>query len=315
MPGRLPAPRLDAADLRLLQMFVHVADAGGFASAEVSLGISLSTISARMKTLETRLGLTLCRRGRAGFALTEAGTAVLAEARGLLAASDGFANRVAGLRDRLAGPVSIGCVDATLGDPNARLAQALGDYARLAPESEITMISKPPDQLLHDVTEGRLDVAIGSFPRIALGLDYADLYEERHHFYCGRMHPLFDAHDDEIDFDSIRSHRLIARKYWGARDLKIFAGHRIGAKVSEMEPEAVLILSGQFLGYLPVHFAAPFVAAGRMRDLAPQRFGYSAPFQLTYRAERLDRPRVAALVNTILAAHGRAIGRPASQRG
>lgn len=315
MSGRLPAPRLDSADLRLLQMFVQVADAGGFALAEVSLGISLSTISARMKTLETRLGLILCRRGRAGFALTEAGAAVLSEARTLLAASDGFANRVAGLRDRLAGPVTIGCVDATLGDPQACLARALGDYARLAPDSEITIVSKPPDQLLHDVTEGRLDVAIGSFPRIALGLDYADLYEERHHFYCGAGHPLFAVPDAEIDFDRIRSHRLIGRKYWGARDIKIFAGHRIGAKVSEMEPEAVLILSGQFLGYLPVHFAKPFVVAGQMRDLAPQRFGYSAPFQLTYRAERLDRPRVSALVGAILKAHGKAPRRPPAQRG
>ncbi len=305
---RMPPGGVSPADMRLLRMFVAVVEAGGFASAEVSLGISLSTISSRMKTLETRLGLTLCRRGRAGFALTEAGQAVLAEARALIAASEGFATRVAGLKDRLAGPVRIGVVDMTVSDPSARLATAIATYARLAPESEISLISHPPDQLLREVTEGALDVAVGSFPRVALGLTYTDLYEERHHFYCGRDHPLFSVPDEDVDFDAIRAHRLIGRQYWGARDLKMFAGHRIGATVSEMEPEAILILSGQFLGYLPVHFAQSWVARGQLRDLAPQRFGYTAPFQLTYWADRLKRPRVAALVEAILAAHGRTSG-------
>jgi LysR family transcriptional regulator, transcriptional activator for bauABCD operon len=297
-------PGIDQADLRLLRVFVHVVDAGGFASAEVSLGLSLSTISSQMKTLESRLGLTLCRRGRAGFQLTEAGESVYAEARQLILASEGFSSRVAGLRDRLAGPVRIGVVDATLSDPNARMVRAIADYALLAPESEVRLVSRPPDQLLRDVTDQALDVAVGSFPRIALGLDYVDLYDERHHFYCGRDHPLFCRPEAEIDFDAVRGHRLVARRYWGARDLKAFAGNRIGATVSEMEPEAMLILSGRFLGYLPTHYAAPWVAQGLLRDLAPARFGYGAPFQLTFWAERLKLPRIAALVGAIRAAHG-----------
>ncbi|MFN4157782.1 MAG: LysR family transcriptional regulator [Gemmobacter sp.] len=309
----LPRPALDPADLRHLRTFAGVADAGGFAQAEVTLGLSLSTISGQIKALEDRLGMTLCARGRAGFRLTEAGAAVLAEARALIAASEGFAARVAGLRDRLAGPVRMGMVDATLSDPAARMGEAIAAFADAAPEAELTLIARPPDELLRALSEAALDVAVGSFPRVALGLDYADLYRERQQFYAGAAHPLFGVPDAEIDFDAVRRHRIVARSYWGARDVKVFAGTRVGAVVDGMEAEAVLVLSGAFLGYLPVHFATSHVAAGRLRALAPARFAYTAPFQAAWRPDRTGLPRVAALIGAILAAHGRAV--PAALAG
>jgi DNA-binding transcriptional LysR family regulator len=303
-------PTLDAADFRLLRVFVTVVERGGFAAAEVPLGLSLSTISGQMKALETRLGLTLCTRGRAGFRLTEAGEAVHAEARQLIAASQGFSNRIAGLKDRLAGPVRIGTLDATITDPKSRLIEAFAAYAAAAPESEIRLVTRPPDELLRDISDTALDVAVGSFPRIALGLTYIDLYDETHSFYAGATHPLFSVPDDRIGHDDLRQHRLIGRNYWGARDLKVFAGTRVGASVSEMESEALLILSGAFLGYLPDHYAASWVAQGRMRALAPGRFGYVAPFQLAYRPDRVRVPRIAALVEAISSAHGAAQPKP-----
>ncbi|WP_243747190.1 LysR family transcriptional regulator [Yersinia pestis] len=60
-------------DLRLLRVFKAVVDCGGMSAAELELNISLSTISKHIKDLEQRLGLTLCQRGREGFAVTERG--------------------------------------------------------------------------------------------------------------------------------------------------------------------------------------------------------------------------------------------------
>jgi hypothetical protein len=60
-------------DLRLLRVFKTVVDCGGMAAAELELNIGTSTVSRHVKDLEVRLGLTLCRRGRAGFALTPEG--------------------------------------------------------------------------------------------------------------------------------------------------------------------------------------------------------------------------------------------------
>ncbi|MQY43730.1 LysR family transcriptional regulator [Epibacterium sp. SM1969] len=65
--------RLHDADLKLLQVFAHVADAGGLSPAQYGLNMSLSAISAAISNLETRMGFRLCERGRGGFQLTEGG--------------------------------------------------------------------------------------------------------------------------------------------------------------------------------------------------------------------------------------------------
>ena len=63
-------------DLRLLRIFKSVVECGGMTAAELELNISASTLSRHMKDLEERLGLVLCRRGRAGFTLTPEGVQV-----------------------------------------------------------------------------------------------------------------------------------------------------------------------------------------------------------------------------------------------
>ena len=57
-------------EIRLLRIFKAVVACGGLAAAELELNIGRSTISRHLRDLEERLGLVLCRRGRAGFALT-----------------------------------------------------------------------------------------------------------------------------------------------------------------------------------------------------------------------------------------------------
>ena len=66
--------QLSNIDIRLLRVFRQIVESGGLSAAELQLNISRSVISRHLKDLETRLGgLELCRRGRAGFALTDEG--------------------------------------------------------------------------------------------------------------------------------------------------------------------------------------------------------------------------------------------------
>lgn len=57
-------------DIRLVRIFKTVVECGGFTAAETTLGISRSAISQHMSDLESRLGFSLCQRGRGGFSLT-----------------------------------------------------------------------------------------------------------------------------------------------------------------------------------------------------------------------------------------------------
>ncbi|MCB2426442.1 LysR family transcriptional regulator [Methylophaga pinxianii] len=61
-------------DIKELETFVEVADAGGISPAAFRLGVSKSIVSRRLVRLETELGVQLLARTTRGAALTEAGT-------------------------------------------------------------------------------------------------------------------------------------------------------------------------------------------------------------------------------------------------
>jgi DNA-binding transcriptional LysR family regulator len=290
---------LDVADLRLLRLFMTIVESGGFAAAQGELNLSLSTISAHVTRLEGRLGVRLCRRGRSGFALTDEGQVVYEESRRLIGQVEQFESRVGSLKGSLRGTLAVGTVDNTITDRNAPLDRLFGAFARAAPDVMLQMVCRPPNELLRDVIAGQLQVAIASFPKLALGLEYRELYDEMQRFYCASDHPLFAVPDREIDIDTVRRHPIIGRTYWGQRDLKIFAIGGPQAVVSDMETEARLILSGVYLGYLPEHFARSFVEEGRLRPIRSDLFAYSAPFQAAFHPDRARQPVVRAFLDLL----------------
>jgi DNA-binding transcriptional LysR family regulator len=99
--------RLDNIDLRLLRIFVVLAESGGFAAAQIALNLSQSTLSTHIASLERVLGDPLCLRGRRGFRLTPFGAATLAAARQLFADIDAFRVRVGEANGKVLGRLSI----------------------------------------------------------------------------------------------------------------------------------------------------------------------------------------------------------------
>lgn len=290
---------IDNIDIRLIRIFIRVVEAGGLSAAQTDLNLSLSTISEKIAALEQRLGVTLCKRGRGGFQLTESGRMIFEECQRLTGSLDQFSRKVAGFRSNLGGSLSIGMLDNMISDPASPISASIASLVDAAPALQFQLEVRSPGELLRDLVARKLDVAIGSFPRMALGLAYLDLYEETHNFYCGAGHPLFAQPDERIGIDEVRTHRIIGRSYWAARDIKIFAIASPHATVSNMEAEAMLILSDSFLGYLPDHYAAQFVAAGRMRPIRPKLFSYKAKFQIATTEDWKSRPTVRLFVEII----------------
>jgi DNA-binding transcriptional LysR family regulator len=298
--------RLDTVDLRLLRVFATVVETRGFTAAQTVLNVTASTISNQISALETRLGVKLCRRGRAGFKLTEDGEAVFSEAQKLFAAIDSFDLRASALRAHIRSNLIIGLVDNTITDPNAKIAALLRQFAASVRDVQLAIVVKAPNELLRDLLDEKLHVAIGSFPKILLGLTYLKLYDERHFFYCGARHPLFNLPAEQITLDLISKQRLISRGYWGSRDTKHISNGRSSATVNNMEAGAQLILSGEYLGYLPAHYAAAWVARGEMKPLLQDELTYEAPFELAH-GPAAERPSSAkAFVNQVLAMYNAA---------
>jgi LysR family transcriptional regulator, transcriptional activator for bauABCD operon len=302
---------VDNADIRLIRIFIGVVEAGGLSAAQAELNLSLSTISGKISALEGRLGVTLCKRGRRGFELTDSGRLIFEECQRLFGSLDQFSRKVSGLRSNLSGNLAVGLVDNTITDVQSPLVGTFAKFAELAPALHLTIETKSPGDLLRDAVSRKLDLVVGSFPRMALGLAYIDLYEEAQNFYCGAGHPLFSVPDENIGIEEARTHRIIGRNYWGARDIKIFAISNPHATVSSMEAEAFLILSGSYLGYLPEHYAAQFVRAGRMRVIRPNLFSYKAKFQVATLEDWKSRPIVRTFVDVLKSATNKAMIRAA----
>lgn len=290
---------LETVDIRLIRIFMAVVEAGGLSAAQLKLDLALSTISEKIAALESRFGLKLCRRGRAGFALTEAGQQFYVEAERLIAAVDVFGGRVGTLSSAMPRKLTLGLVDNMISDPRCPISPAIRAFAEETPNVHLRIVTLTPNELLNEVLARRIDLVVGSFPKMVLGLDYIDMYAEQHHFYCSAAHPLFDVPDAEIDIDMIRDFRIISRSYWGARDTRIFAISAPQASVSDMEAEAHLILSGAYLGYLPEHMAAVLSQRVALRPIRKDLLSYPAQFQIALREDWKTKPGLRLMVQCL----------------
>ncbi|MDS9469028.1 LysR family transcriptional regulator [Paracoccus sp. MBLB3053] len=292
--GAIP---VESADIRLIRIFLRVVEAGGLSAAQSELNLALSSISEKISALEARYGLKLCKRGRSGFSLTPAGEDFYKEAQRLLGSLDQFSNRVAGFSSQMPRSLAVGLVDTIISDPLCPVSRAVAKFAEAAPSVHLEIATLSPGELLREVIGQKVDLAVGSFPRAAMGLDYLSLHDEQHNLYCACTHQLFDMPDPQIGIDSIREHRIIARSYWASRDIRVFAISAPHATVSNMEAEAHLILSGAYLGYLPDHYAAKF--PGQLRAIRPDLFSYVAKFQVAARQDWQSRQATRAFIEAL----------------
>jgi DNA-binding transcriptional LysR family regulator len=301
--------RVSDADLRLLRIFATVADSKGFSGAQAALNLSLSSISGYVTALERRLGVRLCSRGRAGFALTDKGAVILGQAQRLFAAVEEFTANAGAVRGRLTGSLSIGVVDCTVTDPDAPLRSALRRFNAREHSVRIELVTQTPLELQRGVLDGRLNLAVGSFPARIAALATQQLYRERNAFYCGAGHPLFDR--PSVTMEDIRAQRIVARGYWRRADLSRIGVEREAASVDNMEAQAILVLSESYVGYLPKHYAAAWEARKQMRALLPGELEYEAPFAVVTRRGSAPVAVVRQFIEDLLASLP---GRPDSRK-
>ncbi len=277
--------QLAEADLRLLRVFRTVAEKGGFTAAEVTLGKSKSAISADVSALETRLGLTLCQRGRGGFALTAEGVQVRDATLRLLADLDSFRDRVNLARGRLSGTLTLHVTDNIVTYGDSPLVRVLGDFARRHPDVFVHIVSAPASDVEQAVLDGRAAIGVSVLPRLVPALDLVPLFEETLQLFCGDRHPLFKTPTDRLTPEEIGRHRVVEVSAGATGPLWPVwrAQLRFSAHAGSIDARAVLLLTGEFLGFLPPAYADPWVRQGAMRALNPERLYLSNVFHVMTR--------------------------------
>lgn len=277
--GRALLGQLSDLDLRLLRVFKAVVECGGLSAAELELNIGASTVSRHLKDLEARLGLVLCRRGRAGFAVTTEGQRIYEETLKLLASMQTFRSSVDALHDRLGGQLEVALFDKTATNPASRIADSFAAFNKRAPDVALNVHVASIPAIERGVMDGSFHLGVIPHHRASRSFAYVDLFPETMLLYCGDRHPLHDVPGKDLTWQRIRKHAFAGLGYHSPNmDLS----HRVqlSRKATGFDQEAIatLVLSGRFLGFLPDHYAAAFEAAGRMRALAPAKFRYECRF-------------------------------------
>ncbi|GGP21603.1 LysR family transcriptional regulator [Silvimonas iriomotensis] len=273
-------------DLRLLRVFRAVVEAGGFSNAQALLNISQSTISTQMSQLETRLGFTLCHRGRSGFRLTEQGDLMYRQVVQLFQSFQQFHQQAEELKGGLSGHLRIGIIDSIITDPACPVSRALAEFARKPNNAvRVSLQVMSPQELETQLLDSRIDVAFGIFCSPLSGLTYQPLYRERDLLVCHRTHPIARMPHGPALAAEISRARKVIRTFLGTQELVPLDtdADTIFATVTHVEAAALLIRSGAYIGFLPEHYARHWIDRGDMVALLPGQCTRYSDFSLVTR--------------------------------
>ena len=142
-------------ELRHLRYFVTLAEELHFGRAAEKLHISQPPLSMQIRALEKELAVTLLNRTQRHVSLTQAGAALLAEARHILARVEQavLTTKRAGRGE--IGELAIGFI--SVADYNV-LPVVLREFRRRFPQVNLTLRESTTDAQIRDLAAGRIDV-------------------------------------------------------------------------------------------------------------------------------------------------------------
>ncbi|MCO4786096.1 MAG: LysR family transcriptional regulator [Marinomonas atlantica] len=289
-------------EIKQLKVFKTVVDCGGFSAAETMLNIGRSTISLHISNLESRLNLTLCKRGRGGFSLTEEGEIIYRMTETLLESLDAFRITVNNLNASLTGRLRVTLSDSVSLDPRCHFPELIREFTDRAPEvtleTNISSMAKIERTILNDGA----DVGFIPYHRKLDGLEYIHLYSEPCYIYVAKTHPLaLLSEQEQIDsVDSFPATHAGLKPHEGASEQ--ISNMTLSAISYFYDTRLALILSGRYIGFLPETYAAEYLKRGDIVAVATSQRFYNLGMAVIYKkTAQPNKPR--ELFLTVLKEH------------
>lgn len=174
-------------ETRDLRWAIAISQHRSLRQAAVALNVRQCTLSRRVRDMEIRLGVTLFERGQGGTRSTAVGREFLKTARHLVAEMDATFSWLKEYGKGRVGQLAIG-VYMALSAGNLRA--TLADYHRALPKVEVRMTDGAHADLLTDLANDVIDVAILAGPRPNWGDRTLPLWTERVVAALPETHPL-----------------------------------------------------------------------------------------------------------------------------
>ena len=280
-------------DLNQTRMFIEVVRAGGFAAAARRLGLPKSTVSARIQSLEQRLGAQLLKRSTRQLSLTSEGSAyfeAVASAVDALVDAEAASTAEKGV---LSGKIRF---TAPLEFPREAITSALASFIELHPKVrfEIMLTNQPLDLVAENVDlalRGGEPTGAGLIIRkvgqIAFGLFASPRYIER----CGRLQSLDELSNHDLLLFASRSQSRVLR----AADP--LAGHEPRITSDNFAFLRRLAVAGIGITALPDLLVGRDVASGRLERVLDAWTGDPSALFIVFPSRKDMTPRVKAFAD------------------
>ena len=248
-----------------------IVECGSFMAAQQKLKLSAANMSIGMRALEDDLGAVLCHRGRSGFSLTPEGKRIYKAGQDFMLAQDRFYTAVGEAKGTLTGELRLGVIDNSVFDDDLNLPTTLSNFRKIAPDVEISLYTMSPSELEQAVLEQQLHLAIGVFFERSSALQYKYICNENLTLYCGKGHPLFNTSKSRIKTSMLQNYDFVERTYGETLTrLNKPVKFNPAAYTSSLEAALLLILSGQYIGFLPRYYADQWVKQKQIKALFPK---------------------------------------------
>jgi LysR family hydrogen peroxide-inducible transcriptional activator len=194
-------------DLWQLECFCAAARAGSFTKAAEELGIAQPSLSEQIAKLEQGLGAALFERLSRRVELTPLGKAIFGKAQALLAEAAALPVHLERAREGVRGQLSVGAIPTIL---PYFLAPLLKEFTTRYRDVDLHVREGTTAELVEQVREGILSVAVLSLPVAGAGLVMKVLFRDPLYLAVPEGHPLATA--EKVQLRRLAEERLLILK-------------------------------------------------------------------------------------------------------
>lgn len=179
-----------------LEYLLAVANCGSFSAAAEKCFVTQPSLSMQIKNLEEELGIVLLDRTRKPVVPTNAGEAVLRQARETVKAFEAIREIVANLKNDVSGTLRLGIIPTIAPYLLYRL---IPDFTKKYPKVDLMIREMKSRDIIHALRHDMLDAAIMSGGTIPDDIQEEDLFNDRFFVYVSPDHPLRQRNNIRIE--------------------------------------------------------------------------------------------------------------------
>jgi LysR family transcriptional regulator, hydrogen peroxide-inducible genes activator len=194
-------------DLRQLECFCAVARLGSFTKAAEEVGVAQSSVSEQIAKLEQGLASVLFERLARRIELTPAGEALLPRAQAMLQDAAALPHYLETVRTESGGVLRVGVIPSIM---PYFLAPRLREFVEKFPGIDLHLREAPTAELIKQIEDGVIDIAILSVPVEGNNLVMRELFREPIHLAVPDFHILANA--EKVPLRRVSDERLLILK-------------------------------------------------------------------------------------------------------